>query len=45
VNDPRAKVHVEGAEMSRHDKSPIRPVQVDFSGGEGYVEKTVKFTW
>ena len=45
VNDPRAKLHVEGAEVSQQDKSSLRPVQIDFGGGEGYVEKKVKFTW
>jgi glycogen debranching enzyme len=45
INDPRAKVHVEGAEMPQQDSSSLRPVEVDFGAGEGYVEKTVKFTW
>jgi hypothetical protein len=41
MNDPRAKVHVEGAEMAQQN----RVVQIDFGAGEGYVEKMVKFTW
>ncbi len=46
VNDTHAKPHVEGAQMSRQaSNSSLRPLQVDFGAGEGYVEKTVKFTW
>ena len=44
VNDTHARVHIEGAQMPPED-SLVRPVQIDFSAGEGYVEKTVKFTW
>lgn len=45
VNDPHAKLHVDGAQMPPENSSSLRPVQVDFGPGEGYVEKTVKFTW
>ena len=45
VNDPRAKIHVDGAEMAQQNNSSLRPIEVDFGAGEGYVEKTVKFTW
>jgi glycogen debranching enzyme len=45
MNDIRAKLHVEGAQMSSAGSPSLRPLQVDFGPGEGYVEKTVKFTW
>ncbi len=45
VNDPRVKLHVDGAQMPPESNSSLRPLQVDFGAGEGYVEKTVKFTW
>jgi glycogen debranching enzyme len=45
VNDARARLHVEGAQMPPENNSSLRPMQVDFGAGEGYVEKTVKFTW
>ena len=45
VNDTQAKLHIEGAQMPPENHSSLRPVQVDFGAGEGYVEKTVKFTW
>ncbi len=45
VNDPHAKLHVDGAKMPPQDSSSLRPLQVDFGPGEGYVERTVKFTW
>jgi glycogen debranching enzyme len=45
INDPHAKLHVEGADMSLANNSSLRPLQVDFGAGEGYVEKTLKFTW
>jgi glycogen debranching enzyme len=45
VNDPHAKVHVDGAQMPPENSSSLRPLQVDFGPGEGYVEKTVRFTW
>jgi glycogen debranching enzyme len=45
VNDPHAKLQVEGSQMPPETRSPLRPVQVDFGPGEGYVEKTLKFTW
>jgi hypothetical protein len=44
VNDTRAKLHIEGAQTPLENSS-LRSVQVDFGAGEGYVEKTVKFTW
>ena len=45
INDPHAKLHVEGAEMPQANNSSLRPLQVDFGAGEGYVEKTFKVTW
>ena len=45
VNDMRAKPRAEGAQIQPTGSSSLRPVQVDFAAGEGYVEKTVKFTW
>jgi glycogen debranching enzyme len=45
VNDTRARLHIEGAQMPPDNNSSLRPMQVDFGAGEGYVEKTVKFTW
>jgi glycogen debranching enzyme len=45
LNDIRARLHVEGAQMTEESGSSLRPVQVDFGAGEGYLEKTVKFTW
>ncbi len=44
VNDTRATVHVEGAQMPP-ENSLLRPMQIDFGAGEGFLEKTVKFTW
>ena len=31
--------------MPQENNSSLRPVQIDFGTGEGYVEKTLKFTW
>jgi hypothetical protein len=45
VNDPRAKIHVDGAQVPEGNNSSLRPLQIDFGAGEGYVEKTLKFTW
>jgi glycogen debranching enzyme len=45
VNDMRAKVRIDGAQMPPDNSSSLRPVQVDFAPGNGYVEKTVRFTW
>jgi glycogen debranching enzyme len=45
VNDTRAKPRVEGGQTQQTGGSSLRPVQVDFAAGEGYVEKTVKVTW
>jgi hypothetical protein len=45
INDSHAKLHVEGAEMPQANNSSLRPLQVDFGDGEGYVEKTLKLTW
>ena len=44
VNDPRVRLHLDGAAMPK-DTSAVRPVQVNFGAGEGYVEETMKFTW
>jgi hypothetical protein len=45
INDPRAKPHAEGAQIQQTGNPSLRPVQIDFGAGEGYVEKTLKFTW
>ena len=45
VNDPRAKIHIDGAQMPEGNNSSLRPLQLDFGAGEGYVEKTLKVTW
>ncbi len=45
INDPHAKLHIEGADMPQANNSSLRPLQVDFGAGEGYVEKTLKVTW
>jgi hypothetical protein len=45
VNDPKAKIHLEGADSSQPTDSPLRTLQVDFGPGDGYVEKTVTITW
>jgi len=45
INDPHAKLHIDGAEMPQANNSVLRPLQIDFDPGEGYVEKTLKFTW
>jgi len=45
INDPHAKLHIEGGEMPQSNNSSLRPLQVDFGAGEGYVEKTLKVTW
>jgi hypothetical protein len=45
VNNMRVKPRVEGAQIQQTGSASLRPVQVDFAAGEGYVEKTVKFTW
>jgi hypothetical protein len=34
-----------GAEAPQENKSSLRPLQLDFPPGEGYVEKTWKITW
>ncbi len=44
VNDLRSKIHVEGAQVGPSSAS-LRPMEVDFGAGDGYVEKTVKVTW
>ena len=31
--------------MPQANNSSLRPLQVDFGAGEGYVEKTLKVTW
>jgi glycogen debranching enzyme len=45
VNDPRTKVRIEGAQIRQQNNSSLQQVQVDFGPGDGYVERTVKFTW
>ena len=45
VNGPRAKLHIDGAQVLQGNNSSLRPLQVDFGAGEGYVEKTLKVTW
>jgi hypothetical protein len=45
INDLRTKPRVEGAQILQTGTTSLRPVQVDFPAGEGYVEKTVRFTW
>ena len=45
VNDLLVRPHLEGAQATQRTSSSLFPVQVDFVTGEGYVEKTVKFTW
>jgi hypothetical protein len=45
VNDMHAKPRVEGAQIQQAGTTSLRPVLVDFAAGEGYVEKTIKFTW
>jgi glycogen debranching enzyme len=45
VNDPHAKLHVDGAQVPLGNNSSLRPLQIDFGAGEGYVENTLKVTW
>jgi hypothetical protein len=45
INDPHIRLGVEGAQAPRESGPSLQPLQVDFGSGEGYVEKTVKFTW
>jgi hypothetical protein len=45
INDAHIKLRIDGAEAPPRTNSSVYPVQVDFAAGEGYVEKTVKFTW
>jgi hypothetical protein len=45
VNDAHIKLRIDGAEAPQPANSSSYPVQVDFAAGEGYVEKTVKFSW
>ena len=44
VNDPHVKLQVDGARVPQGNSS-LRPLQIDFGAGEGYVEKTLKVTW
>ena len=44
INDPRLKLHLDGAQAPPAG-SGLRPLEVDFGAGSGYVEKTVKVTW
>jgi hypothetical protein len=45
VNDARARPRIDGAQTPAAGNSSLRPVDVQFGAGEGYVDKTVKFTW
>jgi hypothetical protein len=45
VNDPHAKPRIDGAEAQAPGNSTLRPLEVQFGAGEGYVEKIVKVTW
>ncbi len=48
INDPHIRLHIDGAEPSETTQSTaseLRPTQIDFGPGPGYVEKTIKFTW
>jgi hypothetical protein len=45
VNDTRAKPRADGAQIQQTGSSSLRRVQIDFAAGQGYVEKTIKFTW
>jgi glycogen debranching enzyme len=45
VNDVRAKPHVDGAQIAAQSSPSLRSLEVQFGAGEGYVEKTLKFTW
>jgi hypothetical protein len=45
VNDPHIKLRIDGVEAPPKTNSSVYPVQVDFAAGEGYVEKTVRFSW
>jgi glycogen debranching enzyme len=45
VNDPKAKIHLEGAKMSQPNNSSLPTLQVDFGAGDGYIEKTIKIMW
>ncbi len=45
INDAHAKLHIDGAQLPQANDAPLRPLQIDFGAGEGYVEKTLKVTW
>jgi hypothetical protein len=45
VNDAHAKPHVDGAQSPAQSGSLLRPLEVQFGTGDGYVEQTVKITW
>jgi hypothetical protein len=46
VNDAHIKLRIDGAEAPpQPTNSSSYPVQVDFAAGEGYVQKTVRFSW
>jgi hypothetical protein len=45
LNDPHARIHVDGAQVPQGNNPSLRPLQIDFGPGEGYVEKTLKVTW
>ncbi len=44
VNDKGASPHVEGGQLGP-GASSLRPLEVDFGAGQGYVEKIVRITW
>ncbi|MGB8536012.1 MAG: hypothetical protein WCD57_06340 [Acidobacteriaceae bacterium] len=45
VNDRRASPRVEGGQLGTAAGSSLRPVEVDFGAGQGYVEQKVMITW
>jgi glycogen debranching enzyme len=45
VNDARARPQVDGAQVAVQSSPSLRLLEVQFGAGEGYVEKTLKFTW
>ena len=45
VNDVRARPHVDGAQIAAQSNPSLRPLEVQFGAGQGYVEKTLKVTW
>ena len=45
INDPHANPHADGAQISAGSNPSLRPMQIAFGPGQGYVDKTVKLTW